>query len=32
MSLSEEVEYLSMRNEKMLYDLKKKDPFYDTYV
>ena len=30
--MSQEVEYLSVRNEKMLSDLKRKDPFYDTYV
>jgi len=31
-ALGEEVEYLSVRNEKMLQDLKRKDPFYETYV
>ena len=32
LGLSQEVEYLSVRNQKMLTDLKRKDPFYDTYV
>jgi hypothetical protein len=32
LTLSEEVEYLSVRNQKMLSDLKRKDPFYETYV
>ena len=32
LTLSQEVEYLSTRNQKMLSDLKKKDPFYETYV
>lgn len=32
LTLSQEVEYLSVRNQKMLTDLKRKDPFYDTYV
>jgi hypothetical protein len=32
LTLSEEVEYLSVRNQKMLGDLKQKDSFYDTYV
>jgi hypothetical protein len=31
-ALSQEVEYLSRRNQQMLNDLKKKDPFYETYV
>ena len=31
-ALGEEVEYLSVRNQKMLQDLKRKDPFYETYV
>ena len=31
-ALGEEVEYLSVRNQKMLQDLKHKDPFYETYV
>ena len=26
------MEYLSVRNQKMLGDLKRKDPFYETYV
>ena len=32
LTLSQEVEYLSVRNQKMLTDLKRKDPFYETYV
>ena len=32
LTLSQEVEYLSVRNQKMLADLKRKDPFYETYV
>lgn len=32
LTLSEEVEYLSTRNQNMLQDLKRKDPFYETYV
>ena len=31
-TLSEEIEYLSVRNQKMMSDLKMKDPFYETYV
>jgi len=30
--MSQEVEFLSVRNAKYLTDLKRKDPFYDTYV
>ena len=32
LTLSQEVEYLSVRNSKLLDDLKKKEPLYDIYV
>ena len=32
LTLSEEVEYLSVKNQKMLQDLRRKDSFYETYV
>jgi hypothetical protein len=30
--LSQEVEYLSVRNSKLINDLKRKEPLYDVYV
>jgi hypothetical protein len=32
LTLSQEVEYLSARNSKLLQDLKRKEPMYDVYV
>ena len=32
LTLSQEVEYLSDRNAKLLNDLKRKEPLYDVYV
>ena len=32
LTLSQEVEYLSVRNSKLLTDLKRKEPLYDVYV
>ena len=32
LTLSQEVEYLSVRNSKLLTDLKRKEPLYDIYV
>ena len=32
LTLSQEVEYLSVRNAKLLSDLKRKEPLYDVYV
>lgn len=31
-ALGEEVEFLSIRNSQLIEDMKKKDPFYETYV
>lgn len=31
-ALGEEVEYLSVRNQGLIEDMKRKDPFYETYV
>ena len=31
-ALGEEVEYLSVRNQQLIDDMKRKDPFYETYV